>query len=80
MDYRKVLQDLYDQRARLDRVIGQLEKLEAGSGDTGSRNYAGRKRRGRKSMGPEERKSVSERMRRYWANRRKEKRSSGPRT
>lgn len=43
MDYRRVLQELYDQRAKLDRAIRELEKLgpdglwmEDGSGVAGS--------------------------------------------
>lgn len=68
MDYRRILQELYDQRAKLDRVIADLESLAAGSGVDG-----GPKRRGRKSMGAEERKEVSERMKKYWAARRRGK-------
>jgi hypothetical protein len=54
--------------ARLDRAIAELASLAAGSGVDG-----GPKRRGRKSMGPEERKQVSERMTKYWAGRRSQK-------
>lgn len=52
-------------RAELDaviRVIAQLEQLR----DKPPRG----KRRGRKSMGPDERREVSERMKKYWAGRR----------
>ena len=68
MDDRRILRELYAQRDNLDRVIKQLESLESGSSVDG-----GPKRRGRKSMGPEERKIVSERIRKYWEARRREK-------
>ena len=68
MDYQRILQELHDQRAKLDRAIQQLESLAAGSSAA-----RGPKRRGRKSMGAEERKIVSDRMKRYWAARRKQK-------
>jgi hypothetical protein len=67
MDYGRVLRELYDQRARLDRAIGQLEGLASGSSVDG-----GPKRRGRKSMGAEERKAVSLRIKAYWAARRRD--------
>jgi hypothetical protein len=62
MDYRRILQELYDELAKLDRAIEQLEGLASGSSVDG-----GPKRRGRKSMGAEERKIVSLRMKKYWA-------------
>ena len=67
MDYRRILQELYAERDKLDRAIEQLESLASGSSVDGRP-----KRRGRKSMGAEERKIVSIRMKRYWAARRKE--------
>ena len=67
MDYSRILRELYAQCDNLDRVIKQLESLESGSSGDG-----GPKRRGRKSMGPEERKDVSQRMKRFWAKRRGE--------
>jgi len=71
IDLRKVLKDLYTQRERLEHVITSLEALQQGS-------IAGlptekKSNRGRKSMGAEERREVSERMRKYWAARRKKK-------
>ena len=73
MDYRRILQELYDELAKLDRAIQQLESLAAGSSGSGSSVDGGPKRRGRKSMGVEERKIVSIRMKRYWATRRRNK-------
>jgi hypothetical protein len=66
MDLRKTLNDLYMERAKLDRVIAFLESLAEGTprpATTGSR-------RGRRFMNPQERLIVSERMRKYWARRR----------
>ena len=68
MNYEPILKQLYDERSKLDRAIEQLEKLENASSEDG-----GPKRRGRKSMGPEERKAVSERIKKYWAAKRREK-------
>ncbi|MGA2193801.1 MAG: hypothetical protein ABSH40_00915 [Bryobacteraceae bacterium] len=71
IDLRKVLKDLYTQRDRLEHVITSLEALQQGS----AAELLPQKKtnRGRKSMGPEERREVSERMRKYWAARRKKK-------
>lgn len=62
MDFDALLRALRAERSRIDRVIAHLEELEESSPPT-------RSRRGRKSMGPEERQAVSERMKRYWAAR-----------
>jgi hypothetical protein len=61
MDLKEILTQLYAERGLLDEAILQLEALAKGSTS----------RRGRKSMGIEERRQVSDRMRRYWAKRRK---------
>ena len=71
IDLRKVLKDLYTQRERLEHVIASLEALQEGS--TAGLPTHKKTNRGRKSMGPEERREVSERMRKYWAARRKKK-------
>ena len=62
MDIHAMIRELNEQKAKLDRTIAALEAL--GSAPTP-------KRRGRKSMGEEERQQVAERMRRYWAKRHK---------
>ena len=69
MDLLKVIQALYHERMRLD---GAIEALE-GVLDDGSESPDGKqpKRRGRKSMNSEERAKVSERMRKYWAAKRR---------
>jgi hypothetical protein len=66
MDLYKVIQKLHRERDRLDRAIASLEEFQKGAQSVIPKN-----RRGRKSMDEEARKEVSERMRRYWANRRK---------
>ena len=71
IDLQKVLKDLYTQRERLEHVITSLEALQQGSGAVLPSQK--RTNRGRKSMGAEERREVSERMRKYWATRRKKK-------
>ncbi len=70
MDLHRAIQDLYAEKEKLERVIAALEELQRtaavlpGLPSTGSR-------RGRKSMNAKERQEVSERMKKYWANRRK---------
>lgn len=66
MNLRETIQQLDQERARITQAITTLEELANGNGQ----HYPG-KRRGRKAMGPEERKEVSARMKRYWATRRK---------
>jgi len=65
MDLQKAIRDLYEEKERLDGVIASLEQYLRTNG-------AGveKRKRGRKSMGPEERQVVSARMRDYWAARR----------
>lgn len=65
MDLSKTIAELYEERARLDRVIESLQQL----GGTSVAVPINASRRGRKFMSPEERREVSERMRRYWAGR-----------
>ncbi len=71
IDLRKVLKDLYTQRERLEHVITSLEALQQDS----AVGLPPQKKtnRGRKSMGADERREVSERMRKYWTARRKKK-------
>lgn len=71
MDLYKALQDLYAEKEKLERAIASLEELQRVGGMTGMSQLG--KRRGRKSMDPEEREEVSKRMRKYWASRRKQK-------
>jgi hypothetical protein len=76
MDLYKAIQDLYAEKEKLERVIASLEELQRTAGDLPALPKPAR-RRGRKSMDSAERQEVSERMRKYWANRRQAK-SPGP--
>ncbi len=67
MDLYEIIRELHDERKRLDRLIALLERRIAMESHSRTRRKS---RRGRKFMGEEERKLVSERMRRYWAARR----------
>jgi hypothetical protein len=67
MDLQKTIDFLRGEISRLERVVTSLEELR--DGVTGSPLQ--KKRGGRKSMSAEERQKVAERMRRYWAGRRK---------
>ena len=67
MDLYKIIGDLLDERNRIARIIQSLE--EAGGGHE---TPASRKKRGRKSMDAKARSDVSERMKRYWAQRKQE--------
>ena len=69
MDVEKTLRELYAEKRAIDSTIASLERRLAAS----SRGAAPKKR-GRKSMSTTERRTVSERMRRYWDNRRKQMR------
>lgn len=61
MDLNRIIGELLQERERVDKAIAALEAVMAG---------APQARRGRKNMSPEERRKVSERMKRYWAKRR----------
>jgi hypothetical protein len=66
MDLSKTITELLEQKERLERVIATLKELAS---DMAGQPAPDRKRRGRKSMGAEERLQVSARMKRYWARR-----------
>jgi len=71
MDLYKAIQDLYAEKEKLERVIASLEELQRTAGSIPPIPKISR--RGRKSMGAEEREEVSERMKKYWAGRRGKK-------
>jgi hypothetical protein len=71
MDLHKVIQSLYTEKERLDRVISSLEDLQ-GTVRVIPPTPESEKRRGRKSMSGKERQEVSDRMKRYWAARRQD--------
>ena len=66
VDLIKTIEELRREKERLERVIASLEELNASV--AGAETPVGN-RRGRKSMSPQERREVSARMKRYWANR-----------
>jgi len=76
MDLYKAIQELYEEKERLERVIASLEELQRTAGAAPDLPAVA-KRRGRKSMTPSERAEVSERMKKYWEARRKEERKPG---
>ena len=76
MDLSKTIAELYEERARLDKVIASLEQL----GEDPFCLRVVTQRRGRKFMSPQERLQVSERMRNYWAGRKAEQHIEQPRT
>ena len=65
MDPHAILLELQSRKTKLEEIIAELEGLQATDG------FPRAARRGRKSMGAEEREEVSRRMTRYWANQRK---------
>jgi hypothetical protein len=67
VDLYKAIRSLYEEKKRLDRLIQSLEKIQARAA---TQLEKPRSRRGRRGMSTEERKQVSERMKRYWAGRR----------
>jgi len=69
MDLEKAIRELYREKERLERVIASLEELERGAGAMPALTERVQ-RRGRKSMDPQERQEVSQRMKKYWAARR----------
>ena len=74
MDLNRIIRDLIQERERIQKIIESLEQMK--SAGTPVSRPAG-KRRGRKSMDAAGRAEVSERMRRYWQQRRKEKEQPG---
>jgi hypothetical protein len=70
MDLSKAIEELRQEKTKLERAIASLEDLQR-TGDAATESLGSIKRRGRTSMPPEERREVSERMKRYWAARRK---------
>ena len=69
MDLSHLIKQLYAERDRVSGVIATLETMQqTGSHSPDSARIS--KRRGRKSMGKDERQTVSERMKKYWETRR----------
>ena len=70
MDLYKAIQELYAEKERLERVIASLEQLQRTGGVPEKLLRKSSSRRGRKNMDAKERQEVSERMKKYWADRR----------
>ena len=70
MDLTRIIRELIQERDRIQKIIESLEQMR--SVDKPSSRPPG-KRRGRKSMDAAARAEVSERMRRYWQQRREQK-------
>jgi hypothetical protein len=70
MDLYRIIRELVQERDRLQRIIESLEQVKP-FGKPPVRPEG--KRRGRKSMDSAARAEVSERMKRYWKQRRGEK-------
>jgi hypothetical protein len=63
MDLYRAIEELYEEKRRIEQAIAALERQGPASAKAAGR-------RGRKSMDEEERRRVSERMRKYWESRR----------
>lgn len=74
MDLTRAIRELYAEKARLEKIISSLEQLL--QGDVAPAATTG-KRRGRKFMNAQARKEVSERMKKYWAERRQQEGGAG---
>ena len=71
MDLYRYLKELHEEKKRLDKVIQSLEEMVYQKQSSLAGNA---KRRGRKpGMTDEEKKRISERMQRFWAQRREER-------
>ena len=75
MDLTRAIRELYAEKARLEKIISSLEQLL--QGDVEPAPTTG-KRRGRKFMNAQARKEVSERMKKYWAERRQQEGQKPP--
>ena len=67
MDLYRIIRELVLERDRLQKIIDSLEEMKHGR--PSEIRLDGVKRRGRKSMDRAARQQVSERMKRYWAER-----------
>ncbi len=70
MELQPVIRKLRREHEKLNKLIARLEAVETTSVVKAIKAMKVKKRRGRTSMDPAERREVSDRMRRYWADRR----------
>jgi len=66
MDLIKIIRELRDERDKLEQIVKSLEQLQFSA----LQRPESAVKRGRPSMNPEARIEVSQRMKRYWAERR----------
>ena len=81
MGFENLIKRLQKQRSALDEVIDSLEAMRSqmeARAAAETQAAAAKKRRGRKSMSMEERQVVGERMKKYWAMRRRAKLARDP--
>jgi hypothetical protein len=71
MDLPKIIQNLLEDKAKLELAIASLEDLQRNAVQVPE--LPKRKRKARKPMPPEERQEVAARMKRYWARYRQER-------
>jgi hypothetical protein len=71
MDLTQTIRRLIQERDNLDRMIRDLQALQLREAAAAAMPPKTLKRRGRKSMGPNEREEVSRRMKLYWSKRRR---------
>ena len=71
MDLDKIIKELTEDKARIETAIEMLQELQRNSVSVPP--ILERKAKSRKPMPPEERRSVSDRMKRYWARVREER-------
>jgi len=78
LDLHKVIRSLLEEKRQLESVIASLESLEK-SGAIGAieGTAQGTQRRGRRDMPLDERRLVSERMKRYWLKRKASQGANG---
>jgi hypothetical protein len=72
MDLAKIINDLTEDKRRIEAAIAMLEDLQRTSVQVPELPKP--KRKGRKPMPPEERQVVSDRMKRYWQRYREKRR------
>jgi hypothetical protein len=71
VDLYRIIRELVEERDRVELLVRSLESMLHTGESSAGRTIPGR--RGRKSMDALARQEVSERMKRYWATRRREK-------
>ena len=66
MDFSRTIEQLRREKEKLERAIASLEELQSSN----PKAEPEKPRTGRRFIGADERREISERMKRYWANRR----------